>query len=55
LRKSIYPSQEELRNISEEFLAENYSDLYGRMTKKRWLKIYEKEIYSEVSLYDLTL
>ena len=54
LRNSIYPSQDELRNIAEEFLAENYSNLYGRMTKKKWLKVYEREIYSEVSLYDLT-
>jgi len=52
LTKSIYPNQDELRDMTEEYVAENHPNSYGSLTKKRWIKYYEKEIYQEVSLYD---
>lgn len=47
IRISIYPTQDKLRSLAEEFISDNYPEIHGKV-KKKWTKIYEKEIYSEV-------
>ena len=50
LTRSIYPTQDELREITKEYVSENYSDYFKEFTKKRWIAYYEKNIYKSVRL-----
>ena len=53
LTRSIYPIQDELREITKEYVSENHSDYFKGFTRKRWITYYEKNIYNPVRLYIL--
>jgi len=46
--------QEELREITEEYISTNHPEFFGKYTKKRWMSYYEKNIYHAVSLHTCT-
>ena len=50
LTRSIYPIQDELREITKEYVSENHSDYFKGFTKKRWIAYYEKNIYKPIRL-----
>jgi len=50
LTRSIYPTQDELRDITKEYVSENHSDYFKGFTRKRWITYYEKNIYKPVRL-----
>ena len=50
LTQSIYPTQDELRDITKEYVSENHSNYFKRFIKKRWIAYYEKNIYKPVRL-----
>ncbi|RIB14676.1 hypothetical protein C2G38_2194436 [Gigaspora rosea] len=39
---AIYPSDIELREVAEDFLAENHTEFYDSMTDKKWNTYYKK-------------
>ena len=53
LTRSIYPIQNELQEITKEYVLENHSDYFKGFTKKRQIVHYEKNIYKPVRLYIL--
>ena len=46
----IYPSEDELREVVEDFLAENYTEFYDSMTDKKWNTYYKKNIAQTVNI-----
>ena len=50
LTRSIYPTQDELREITKEYVSENHSDYFKGFNKKCWIANYEKNIYKPVRL-----
>jgi hypothetical protein len=50
LTRSIYPTQDELREITKEYVSENHSDYFKGFNKKCWIAHYEKNIYKPVRL-----
>ncbi|RIB00673.1 hypothetical protein C2G38_2233456 [Gigaspora rosea] len=44
LEYSIYPSDDEFREATEDFLAENHTEFYDSMTNKKWNTYYKKNI-----------
>ena len=49
LKKSIYPTQKEFREETEEYLFENHEDYISDFTTKSWNVMYEKYFYRNVS------
>ena len=51
LTRSIYPTQDELRDITKEYVSENHSNyLFQGFIRKRWITYYEKKIYKPIRL-----
>jgi len=52
---SIYPSEDELREVVEDFLAENHTEFYDSMTDKKWNTYYKKNIAQLVYIFNFVL
>ena len=50
LTRSIYSTQNELRDITKEYVSKNYSNYFKGFTRKHWITYYEKNIYKPVRL-----
>ena len=50
LTRFIYPTQNELWEITKEYVLENHFDYFKGFTKKCWIAHYEKNIYNPVRL-----
>ena len=50
LTRSKYPTQNELQEITKEYVSENHSDYFKGFTKKHWIAHYEKNIYKPIRL-----
>ena len=50
LIQSIYLTQDELWEITKEYISENHSDYFKGFTRKCWITYYEKNIYKPVRL-----
>lgn len=46
----IYPTQAEMRSLTEEYVAKNYESFYKTFTKKRWNIYYEGKIHPTVCI-----
>jgi hypothetical protein len=49
IKQSIYPTQEEFRKITYDFLNENHNEYIRQFPKKKWDIIYERDFYKPVS------
>ena len=49
IKKSIYPTQEEFYDATNEFLNENHEDFIMKYSKRKWSTVYEKYFYKPVS------
>jgi hypothetical protein len=49
IKESIYPTQEELRKMTYDFLVDNHDEYIKSFSKKKWDILYEKEFYRPVS------
>ena len=49
VKRSIYPTQEEFYDATNEFLNENHEDFIMKYSKRKWSTIYEKYFYKPVS------
>jgi len=47
---SIYPIQNELQEITKEYVSENHSDYFKEFTRKHWIAYYKKNIYKPIRL-----
>jgi hypothetical protein len=47
---SIYPSKDEFREATEEYLKANHQEYYNRFSKTRWSTFYNNKIHQEVIL-----
>ena len=50
LTRSIYSTQDELWEITKEYISENHSDYFKGFTRKHWITYYEKNIYKPIRL-----
>jgi len=51
LNDEIYPTNEQFRQTTEEYLNENHQDFFKKFKKKdKWISYYESVFYSHVSL-----
>ena len=46
---AIYPSEEEYKNATEEYMLENQSEYYESLSDKRWATYYKQNIAGPVS------
>ena len=53
LKVSIYPTTEELRDVTKEYMEEHHRDFLKKFNKAQWSGFYERNIYSTVSLRNL--
>src|SRR5437763_8887211 len=49
IKKSIYPTQEEFYDATNEFLNKNHEDFIMKYSKRKWSTVYEKYFYKPVS------
>ena len=52
IKRSIYPTQEEFYDATNEFLNENHEDFIMKYSKRKWSTIYEKYFYKPVSWFN---
>jgi hypothetical protein len=51
LNDEIYPTNEQFRQTTEEYLNENHQDFFKKFKKKdKWISYYESVFYPHVSL-----
>jgi hypothetical protein len=50
LNVEIYPTNEQFRQTTEEYLSENHQDFYKKFKKRdKWISYYESVFYTQVS------
>jgi hypothetical protein len=51
LNIEVYPTNEQFRQTTEEFLSENHQDFFKKFKKRdKWISYYESNFYPQVSL-----
>lgn len=50
LNKTIYPTNEEYREMTEEYLSEEHDEFFKKFKKDKWIAYYESTFYPNVSL-----
>ncbi|RGB23865.1 hypothetical protein C1646_773883 [Rhizophagus diaphanus] len=48
IKIAIYPTQSQFLSKTEEFLSENYSEFYKRVSRKNWISYYENNIFPQL-------
>jgi hypothetical protein len=55
LNVKIYPTNEQFRQTTEEYLSENHQDFFKKFKKRdKWISYYETIFYPQVSLNKLS-
>jgi hypothetical protein len=55
LNVEIYPTNEQFRQTTEEYLSENHQDFFKKFKKRdKWISYYETIFYPQVSLNKLS-
>ena len=55
LNIEIYPTNEQFRQTTEEYLSENHQDFFKKFKKRdKWISYYETIFYPQVSLNKLS-
>ena len=47
---SIYPTEDEFKDATENYVIANHPEFYEDLSEKRWTLFYNNHIYSSVSL-----
>ncbi|POG79815.1 hypothetical protein GLOIN_2v1472049 [Rhizophagus irregularis DAOM 181602=DAOM 197198] len=48
IKIAIYPTQSQFLSKTEEFLSENYSEFYKRVSRRNWISYYENNIFPQL-------
>lgn len=51
----MYPTHEEYRKTTHDFLLENHADYLNQFNEKKWNIIYERDFYKPVSQHKLLI